>query len=602
MRLAGVVFSFVVILAFSASAALVRIGTLPTPHATLSLSGLDVVGDDLFAVADLVDSSMMYIIDAETGVLIDEIPVTENNYLCSGEPRRFISCATQPGESPRYWVGDRCGILILYYWEEGCLDTIRSLNPMGSPTPHGLFFDDGVLYMLDSEMSRILVVERTSGEITETIYIEQLVPVPHALAQHNGDYYVVGGGTDVLYRLDNYGYVTEYFNLQGIDGMSVRGLTFMGDTIYVAVPDSEIYIYSLDNHGEDVVEGDSVVVEVIPDEVTVAFDSVATAGSLYVEVLEEQACPPPEGVTFFSDFYEMASSASFDYIAQVTLMTDSGLPPGADLEDVRVFVRPSGECRTWRDITVAPVEEVDVPSANLFRTLMRTQSEEDEFSVFALGIDERNPGVVARLKFDYLEDALTSHEGDIPPETYEELTSLLTAAHAALSAKRIPRAIHLVERFAAVVEETPEIPHRYDPEGVTENVAGQLLSRSHTLLFTLDLLIESKMVAQGMPGKGDSPTLPNVQSSLGLTIVGNPSVRGTSIRLIGCSGEPVTVSVYSIEGKLVRTLVDGQLISGPYTVSWDGHDGVGRRVAPGTYFVVARQASSVNVTKIVLSR
>ena len=52
------------------------------------------------------------------------------------------------------------------------------------------------------------------------------------------------------------------------------------------------------------------------------------------------------------------------------------------------------------------------------------------------------------------------------------------------------------------------------------------------------------------------------------------------------TGEPghVRLRVYSVNGKLVRTLVDGVVAAGEHTEHWDGRDTAGRRVASGTYF------------------
>jgi hypothetical protein len=46
----------------------------------------------------------------------------------------------------------------------------------------------------------------------------------------------------------------------------------------------------------------------------------------------------------------------------------------------------------------------------------------------------------------------------------------------------------------------------------------------------------------------------------------------------------VRVNIFSVNGRLVRTLVDRNLQAGPYTMLWDGKDRAGRTVASGTYF------------------
>ncbi|MGH7726713.1 MAG: FlgD immunoglobulin-like domain containing protein [Candidatus Eiseniibacteriota bacterium] len=48
----------------------------------------------------------------------------------------------------------------------------------------------------------------------------------------------------------------------------------------------------------------------------------------------------------------------------------------------------------------------------------------------------------------------------------------------------------------------------------------------------------------------------------------------------------VRLAVYDVRGTRLRVLEDGTRDAGPHTVTWDGRDGAGRRVAPGIYFYV----------------
>jgi hypothetical protein len=46
----------------------------------------------------------------------------------------------------------------------------------------------------------------------------------------------------------------------------------------------------------------------------------------------------------------------------------------------------------------------------------------------------------------------------------------------------------------------------------------------------------------------------------------------------------VRLTVFNVLGQQVRELVSGHQDAGPYSVLWDGRDGLGRQVASGTYF------------------
>jgi hypothetical protein len=64
----------------------------------------------------------------------------------------------------------------------------------------------------------------------------------------------------------------------------------------------------------------------------------------------------------------------------------------------------------------------------------------------------------------------------------------------------------------------------------------------------------------------------------------NPLRRGTVINFtLPTSGE-VVLSLYGVDGRLVRTLAEGRMDAGAHDVGWDGADNSGRRVSPGVYF------------------
>jgi len=67
--------------------------------------------------------------------------------------------------------------------------------------------------------------------------------------------------------------------------------------------------------------------------------------------------------------------------------------------------------------------------------------------------------------------------------------------------------------------------------------------------------------------------------------VPNP-VRGSATIVFGLAqGGPTEVTLYSVDGRRVRTLARGFLEAGEYRMDWDGRDDTGRALAPGAYFV-----------------
>jgi hypothetical protein len=83
--------------------------------------------------------------------------------------------------------------------------------------------------------------------------------------------------------------------------------------------------------------------------------------------------------------------------------------------------------------------------------------------------------------------------------------------------------------------------------------------------------------------------------------VPNPFNPSTTIRYdVPSGGGAVTLRIYDVGGRLVRTLVEGPQTTGRKTVIWDGKDDGGRSAASGVYFS-RLQAPGYNKTlKMVL--
>lgn len=66
----------------------------------------------------------------------------------------------------------------------------------------------------------------------------------------------------------------------------------------------------------------------------------------------------------------------------------------------------------------------------------------------------------------------------------------------------------------------------------------------------------------------------------------NPFAAQTSIRFaVPTEGRQVSVSIFDVAGRRVRTLVDGAQTAGYHAVTWDGYEDGGQRATSGVYFV-----------------
>ncbi|HPF70018.1 MAG TPA: FlgD immunoglobulin-like domain containing protein, partial [Candidatus Krumholzibacteria bacterium] len=80
----------------------------------------------------------------------------------------------------------------------------------------------------------------------------------------------------------------------------------------------------------------------------------------------------------------------------------------------------------------------------------------------------------------------------------------------------------------------------------------------------------------------------------------NPFNPSTEIRFSLAKQGDVTVTVYDVNGRLVRTLVAGVLPAGPHAVTWKGDDDRGARAASGLYFCRLQAPGGTLVRKMTL--
>ena len=73
----------------------------------------------------------------------------------------------------------------------------------------------------------------------------------------------------------------------------------------------------------------------------------------------------------------------------------------------------------------------------------------------------------------------------------------------------------------------------------------------------------------------------------------NPFNPDTRIEFTIPASEQVSVNVYNLEGRLVKTLVDQEMRSGQHVVRWDGTNQVGTKVATGMYIYQLKTNSTV---------
>jgi hypothetical protein len=95
---------------------------------------------------------------------------------------------------------------------------------------------------------------------------------------------------------------------------------------------------------------------------------------------------------------------------------------------------------------------------------------------------------------------------------------------------------------------------------------------------------------------GVSPAHP----ALRLDAYPNPLNPSTTIEYTVPTAGRVSLRVYSVDGRLVRTLVDGAQPRGDRRIAWDGANDAGETVASGIYLLRLETGGGARTRKLVL--
>ena len=80
----------------------------------------------------------------------------------------------------------------------------------------------------------------------------------------------------------------------------------------------------------------------------------------------------------------------------------------------------------------------------------------------------------------------------------------------------------------------------------------------------------------------------------------NPFNPATAISFTLPEKTHVSLSVYNVNGKLVKNLVDESMDGGFKEVTWDGKNAIGTTVSSGVYFYRLRAGKKVLTRKMIL--
>jgi hypothetical protein len=122
-----------------------------------------------------------------------------------------------------------------------------------------------------------------------------------------------------------------------------------------------------------------------------------------------------------------------------------------------------------------------------------------------------------------------------------------------------------------------------------ECMAGEILPDDY---FTSGVSERTDLMANIMEYFGKAPTGPGTGTDDSLVFVNrlkharpNPFNPATTIAYSLAGRSNVAIRVYDVAGRVVRTLVDGEVEAGEHVLVWVGTTDSGKHAASGVYFV-----------------
>jgi|GEM_PF-1606157 len=428
-------------------------------------------------------------IDPDDGTIVND-DYWDNTVPECPLPTMPISMSFCPYDGA-YYVGTECGAIVGLSWQAADSAWVFTSYALGDSllVPSGMAPGQySFLFGADQDDNYIVQFESIGMFMADAPMDD--VDFPVGMASYDQHLFVLDSENCFIVEMTNEGETVEIHYVEdwvcgGLNGgIDPEAATFIGEHLYLAGNTDSIHIYEMVEeltYTEPVPEGDLVEVVLIPEELVLTFDTVTDSGDVQVEVGTTDDCAPPAGVTLFAEYYDIVTDATFEYITEVAIL-DSVLPPGLDQDLARVFTRPSDTCGVWRDITTAHVEEIPV-----LKILRRSKSEDDEFSIFAIGEDNRTPQEVVEYKVADLRGHIESAFDSIPGDTYYDLLAILDESEEAYYMGLTGGAAETLSGMEDAVRIDSLIPHTYDPLDPGRNVAGRIISRAHTLGFSLNV-------------------------------------------------------------------------------------------------------------------
>jgi hypothetical protein len=112
----------------------------------------------------------------------------------------------------------------------------------------------------------------------------------------------------------------------------------------------------------------------------------------------------------------------------------------------------------------------------------------------------------------------------------------------------------------------------------------------------------SGFLVSSTPAPESLSDAPGMTQSTLLQNFPNPFSPATVVRYSVPTDGPVSVVIYDVQGRRVRTLADGFKSAGSYEDEWDGRDDSGQQVTSGVYFYQLNVGGTTQAKKMIRLR
>ncbi len=111
---------------------------------------------------------------------------------------------------------------------------------------------------------------------------------------------------------------------------------------------------------------------------------------------------------------------------------------------------------------------------------------------------------------------------------------------------------------------------------------------------------EADMILKRGQGEEDEPEVEKIPSVFALKTYPNPFNPETQLVLSLPQRTRVSVKIFDLRGRLVRTLFSGDLEAGTVVLKWQGRDDQGRRISSGVYYALVQAGEKSLTNRLVL--